>query len=183
LTRFTCKDKLEWNSGANQAFQDLKTTFTTAPILIHPTFSRPFFLESDASDYALGVVLSQKGDDEQLHLVAFHLWKFSFVKINYEIHDKELLAIVNSFQEWRHFLEDVVRLITVYTDHKNLEYFMSTRVLNRRQACWSILLSCFNFMICIALVPNKVYPMPCQDIHILYPKKEMQHMINNIQSS
>ena len=67
--------------------------------------------------------------------------------INYEIHDKELLAIVDSFQEWRHFLEGAQHLVTVFTDHKNLEYFMSAKVLNRRQARWSIPLSRFNFII------------------------------------
>jgi hypothetical protein len=64
LTRLTCKDKLDWNAGADQAFQNLKTTFTTTPILIHPDFSKPFFLESDASDYVLGAVLSQIGENE-----------------------------------------------------------------------------------------------------------------------
>jgi hypothetical protein len=79
--------------------------------------------------------------------VAFYSRKFTATKINYEIHDKELLAIVNSFQEWRHFLEKAVHLITIYTDHKNLEYFMSVQVLNQHQARWSLSLSRFNFMI------------------------------------
>jgi hypothetical protein len=70
-----------------------------APILIHPDFSKPFFLESNAFDYALGVVLSQKGEDEQLHLIAFHSRKFTATEINYKTYDKELLAIVDSFQE------------------------------------------------------------------------------------
>jgi hypothetical protein len=64
----------------------------------------------------------------------FHSRKFTIAEINYEIHDKELLAIVDSFQEWRHFLEGAQHPITVYiaiyTDHKNLEYFMSAKVLN-----------------------------------------------------
>jgi hypothetical protein len=125
LTRLTYKDKLEWNAGTNQAFPNLKTAFTTAPILIHPDFSKPFFLESDVFDYALGAVLSQNRENGRLYHVAFHSWKFTTVEINYEIHDKELLAIVDSFQEWRHFFEGVVHPITVYTDHKNLEYFIS----------------------------------------------------------
>ena len=69
------------------------------PILIHPDFQKPFFLESDASDFALGAVLSQPSEDRRLYHVAFHLRKFTAVEINYEIHDKELLAIVDSFQE------------------------------------------------------------------------------------
>lgn len=147
LTRLTCKDKLEWSTEADQAFQDLKKTFTSAPILIHPDFQKPFFLETDASDFALGAVLSQHGEGGRLHSVAFHSRKFTAPEINYEIHDKELLAIVDSFQEWRHFLEGAQHPVTVYTDHKNLEYFMSARVLNRRQARWSISLSRFNFVI------------------------------------
>jgi hypothetical protein len=72
LTCLTYKDKLEWSVGADQAFQNLKIVFTTAPIFIHPDFSKPFFLESDAFNYALGAVLSQNGEDGQLHLNIFH---------------------------------------------------------------------------------------------------------------
>ena len=147
LTRLTCKDKLEWSTEADQSFEILKMAFTSAPILTHLDFQKPFFLESDASDFALGAVLSQHGEDERLHPVAFHSRKFTAAEINYEIHDKELLAIIDSFQEWRHFLEGARHPITVHTDHKNLEYFMSAKVLNRRQARWSISLSRFNFVI------------------------------------
>jgi hypothetical protein len=74
-------------TSLDQAFQDLKTVFTTAPILIHLDFSKPFFLESDASDYALGVVLSQKKEDKWLRPIIFHSWNFTAAKINYEIYD------------------------------------------------------------------------------------------------
>jgi hypothetical protein len=94
-----CKDKLEWNSEANQAFQDLKIAFITVLILIHSDFSKSFFLESGAFDYAFGAILSQKKDDERFHPIVFHSWKFITTEINYEIHDKEFLAIVDSFQE------------------------------------------------------------------------------------
>ncbi len=152
LTRLTCKDKLEWSPEAEEAFHNLKTSFTTAPILIHADFSKPFFMETDASDFALGAVLSQM-EGGRLHPVAFHSRKFSAAEINYEIHDKELLAIVDSFQEWRHLLEGASHPVTVYTDHKNLEYFMSARVLNRRQARWNMSLSRFDF--CITYRPGK----------------------------
>ena len=85
---------------ADQAFEALKKAFTTVPILIHPDFQKPFFLKSNASDFALGVVLSQPSEDGRLYHIAFHLRKFTAAEINYEIHDKELLAIVDSFQEW-----------------------------------------------------------------------------------
>jgi hypothetical protein len=104
-----------------------------APILVHPDFTKAFYLETNASDFASGAVLLQMGVDEKLHSIAFYSRKFSAIEINYEIHDKELLAIVDSSQEWRHFLEGAAHPVTVYTDHKNLEYFMTARVLNRCQ--------------------------------------------------
>jgi hypothetical protein len=64
LTRLICKDKLECSSGADQTFQDLKIAFTMAPILIHPNFSKPFFIESNTSDYDLGAILSQNREDK-----------------------------------------------------------------------------------------------------------------------
>ena len=86
-----------WSSDAAEAFESLKRAFTTAPILAHVDPTKRFILEADASDFALGSVLSQTGDDGQLHPVAFHSRKFEAAEINYEIHDKELLAIVDCF--------------------------------------------------------------------------------------
>jgi hypothetical protein len=133
LIRLTCKDKLKLGPEAQQAFQDLKASFPTAPILVHPDFSKPFYMETDALDFALGAVLSQERDGRRFHPVAFYSRKFSIAEINYEIHDKELLAIVDSFQEWRHLLKGASHPVTVYIDNKNLEYFMTARVLNRCQ--------------------------------------------------
>ena len=118
----TCKDKLEWGPLVDKAFQNLKTAFTTAPILIHPDFAKAFYLKTNALDFALGAILSQMDIDKKLHLVAFYSQKFSAVVINYEIHDKEFIAIVDSFQEWHDFLEGAIHQVTIYTDHKNLEY-------------------------------------------------------------
>jgi hypothetical protein len=66
---------------------------------------------------------------------------------NYEIYDKELLAIVRAFEEWRPELAGTEEPIKILTDHKNLAYFMSTKQLNRRQARWAEFLSEFNFKI------------------------------------
>ena len=87
------------------------------------------------------------GEDGKLYPITFYSRKFSAAEINYEIHDKELLAIVVSFQEWRQFLEGATHPVTVYTNHKNLEYFTSARVLNRRQARWNMSFSPFQFTI------------------------------------
>jgi hypothetical protein len=67
------------------------------------------------------------------------------VEQNYEIHDKEMLAIIRALEEWRHFLEGAHHRFEIWTDHKNLEYFMSAKKLNRRQARWSLYLARFDF--------------------------------------
>jgi hypothetical protein len=82
-----------------------------------------------------------------LHPVAFLSNKLAAAELNYEIYDKEMLAIVRAFQEWRHYLQGAKHRTTVYTDHRNLEYFTTTKVLNRRQARWAELLSTFDFQI------------------------------------
>jgi len=68
------------------------------------------------------------------------------VERNYEIHDKEMLAIVRALEEWRHFVEGVEHRCEIWTDHKNLQYFMTAKKLNRRQARWSLLLARFDFI-------------------------------------
>jgi hypothetical protein len=148
LIALTRKNRpFEWNSAAQNAFDKLKTLFTTAPILAHADPSRPFIVETDGSDFALGAVLSQVKDDGALHPIAFYSRKFSAAEINYQIYDKELLAIVSAFEHWRNYLYGTQHQVTVYTDHKNLLYYTTTRTLNRRQARWSLFLSEFNFVI------------------------------------
>jgi len=71
----------------------------------------------------------------------------SFVEQNYEIHDKEILAIIRALEEWRHFLEGATHLVEIWTDHKNLKYFMTAKKLNCRQARWSLYLARFNFLL------------------------------------
>jgi len=66
---------------------------------------------------------------------------------NYKIHDKEMLAIIHALEEWRHFLEGATYLVEIWTDHKNLEYFMTAKKLNRRQARWSLYLARFDFLL------------------------------------
>ena len=95
--RLTHKDRLEWGSQAEKAFQDLKMAFTAALILIHPDFTKDFYLETNASDFALRAVLSEMDVDRNLHSIAFYSRKFFVAKIKYEIHDKELFAIVEAF--------------------------------------------------------------------------------------
>ena len=109
--------------------------------------TKPVINETDASDFASGTVLSQRDNDNRLHPVAFHSWKFQPAEVNYDIHDKELLAIVDVFKHWRRYCEGAEHLIQVFTDHHNLEYFTTTKVLNRRQARWAEQLAGIDFRI------------------------------------
>jgi hypothetical protein len=101
----------------------------------------------DASDYVSTGVLSQYDDDNVLHHVAYFSKKHSPMECNYEIYDKELMAIIRAFEEWRPEFQSVINPIRVLCNHKNLEYFTMTKLLNRCQAHWSQFLSQFNFKI------------------------------------
>jgi len=92
-------------------------------------------------------VLSQRDEEGRLHPVAFHSRKFTPAEINYEIHDKELLAVVDAFKHWRRYCEGATQQVQVFSDHQNLEYFTNTKVLNRRQARWAQELAGVDFRI------------------------------------
>lgn len=136
-----------WNDEAQIAFEKLKVAFTTSPVLAHPDSSRPYVVETDASDFALAAILSQYDDLKVLRPVAFHSRQLLQPERNYDVYDKELLAIVEAFKIWRHFLQGSQHQVTVLSDHKNLEYFMTSRQLSRRQARWSLLLSDYDFVL------------------------------------
>jgi len=146
LFDLTKKDvKFTWGEKEQAAFEKLKELITTAPILIFPNDHRTYRVEADSSDVATGAVLSQESDDGKWHPIAFLSKSLNPVERNYEIHDKELLAIIRALEEWRHFLEGATNKFEVWTDHKNLQYFRTSKKLNRRQARWSLYLSRFDF--------------------------------------
>lgn len=148
LVKLTKKDQsFIWDQECSAAFDYLKHCFTTAPILCHFDPEKEIIVETDASDYVSAGILSQYNSDGVLHPVAFFSQKHSPAECNYEIYDKELMAIVRCFEEWRAELESTPYPIQVLSDHRNLEYFMTTRLLSRRQARWSEFLSRFNFKI------------------------------------
>jgi len=136
-----------WGLEQQAAFDLLKKAFTSAPILGHFDYDREIIVETNASDYISAGILFQYDDDGVLRPVAFYSKKHSPAECNYEIYDKELMAIVRAFEEWRHHLEGSRHPIQVLSDHKNLENFMSTKLLTRRQARWSEFLSHFEFRI------------------------------------
>jgi hypothetical protein len=106
LTQLPRKDQpFSWGVESKFFFQSLKASFTTTPLLIHAYLSKPFVLETNIFDFAIGAILSQLGKNNFLHPIDFCSHKFSLVKINYDINDKKLLTIVDAFEEWCHLLE------------------------------------------------------------------------------
>ena len=148
LTSLTRKAvKFSWSPEADAAFRALQQAFTTAPILRHFQPELPLVIEADASDFALGCVLSQPTVEGDLHPVCFYSRKFTAAELNYPIYDKELLAVVAAFQQWRVYLEGAQHPIQVYTDHKNLEYFTGARTTSRRHARWAATLAAYQYTI------------------------------------
>ena len=129
LTRLTRKGAL-WNfdDKCRSAFKTLKEAFTQAPVLHHWLPNHQLVVETDASDYALAAILSIIINDE-LHPIAFLSRTFTSTELNYDVHDKELLAIFEAFKKWRHYLEGSALPVDVVTDHKNLVYFSTTKIL------------------------------------------------------
>jgi len=102
-------------------------------------------MEVDASDYATGEVLSMECEDKLWRPVAFLSKSLNEMERNYEIHDKKMLVIIRGLEAWRHLLEGGQFKFEIWTDYKNLEYFIKVQKLNRRQARWTLYLSQFDF--------------------------------------
>jgi len=138
-------ERWRWEREQEEAFTKLKEIFTTKPVLAAPDLDKEMRVEADASDYTMGGVLSVKGEDGKWRPVAFISKSLNDIERNYEIHNKEMLAVIRYLEAWRHFLEGARTKFEIWTDHKNLEYFITNQKLNRRQARWALFLSRFDF--------------------------------------
>src|SRR5882672_9630760 len=137
-----------WGPDHIKVFGTLKHPFTTAPILAHFNPDNPIVVETDASDYAIAAIISQiSPDDGDIHLIMFYSPSMQPAELNYEIYDKELLAIFEAFRQWHNYLEGSAHVVLMLSDHKNLKYFTTTKQLTRRQVHWSEYLSGFNYLI------------------------------------
>ena len=115
-------------------FKELKERFTKEPVLAALDLDKKMRMEVDTSDYAIGEVLSMECEDGRWRPVAFLSKSLNKTERNYKIHNKEMLAIVRSLENWKHVLEDAHFKFEIWIDHKNLEYFMKVQKLNCRQA-------------------------------------------------
>ena len=131
LNDLTKKDQaFEWKESLQTVFDTLKQQFTTAPILVFPDIDKQFHLETDASDFATSTVLSILKEDKW-HPIAYSSHFMSPKERNYPIADKEILSVIQSLEEWRHYLEGANLQFEVWNDHANLQWFIKRQDLNR----------------------------------------------------
>lgn len=146
LTALTKKGTpFRWDQEQQGAFEHLKRVFTEAPVLAQWDADRQTVVETDCSGHSLGGCLSQYGEDGLLHPIAYHSRKLSPAEFNYEIHDKELLAVMDCLSAWDGMLRSVREPFEILTDHKNLEYFRKARHLTERQARWAVKLERYSY--------------------------------------
>ncbi len=107
----------------------------------------PFEMEVDASSFAIGATLSQQDELQRWHPVAYFSETLSKAEQNYDIYDRELLAIVKSLRHWRTYLTGAPHQIVIYTDHANLLYWKEPRKISRRVAREFQELSKYNFVL------------------------------------
>lgn len=132
--------------GGTLNFHELKHHFTTAPILHHPDPTHAFIV--DASSTGIGAVLSQRHEpSNKVFPCAYFSRKLSSAERNYDVGNRELLAMKAAMEEWRHWLEGAQQPFIVLTDHKNLEYLKSAKRLNPRQARWVLFFTRLHFTV------------------------------------
>lgn len=131
----------KWGLAQETAFQTLKTWITSSPVLTQPDPTKPYHLKCDASGFATGAILSQQQEDGLWRPVGFISALMTEQQRNYDIFDKEMLAIINALEVWRHLLEGATHLIDILSDHRNLTYWTTAWNLTRHQARWALYLS------------------------------------------
>ncbi len=137
----------QWTPECREALDKLISTVLTDPALQQPNMTKPFQLEVDASAFATGAILSQKDDRGKSRAIGFHSKTFTEAEQNYNIHDRELLAVVCGLDNWRHLLASSPHPIVILTDHKNLQYYCNPQCINRRIARYLPKLADYNFQL------------------------------------
>jgi RNase H-like domain found in reverse transcriptase/Reverse transcriptase (RNA-dependent DNA polymerase)/Integrase zinc binding domain/Chromo (CHRromatin Organisation MOdifier) domain/gag-polyprotein putative aspartyl protease len=145
--------RFEWGAEQQRAFDQLKEGLTSAPVLAHPDPTRQYLLNTDASGFAIAAVLSQQQEDGKVRPVAYYSRKMNSAERNYDVHDKELLAIVMAVKHWRCYLDGSPHPTKVLTDHKGLQWLNSKAELTGRQARWVELLADVEYE--VSYIPGK----------------------------
>ena len=123
LTMLLKKDtKFLWTPVCSKALDRVIEILTSEPVLTHPDPDKPFELEVDASNYAIGAILFQRDEREKPKPLGFHSKTLSKEEMNYDIYDKELTALDRELDVWRHLI--LGRPTTVHTNHANFTYYI-----------------------------------------------------------
>ena len=135
LTRLTRKGiARNFTPECRESLKMLKKAFMATPVLTHWVLNVQTILETDTSNYPPAAILSiTSPDNSKVHPIAFNSQTFTAPELNYNVHDKELLMIFEAFKIWRHYLEGLASQINIVTNHKNLKYFATTKLLTRQQ--------------------------------------------------
>jgi reverse transcriptase-like protein/integrase-like protein/chromodomain-containing protein len=139
--------QFEWKEPEERAFKEVKDAYRHNKILMLFDQEKQIWVHADASDYAIGSEISQLDDKGRRRPVLFYSRKLLPAEMNYTTHDKEMLAIVQTFKKFRHMLQGTKFPVIVKSDHKNLRTFMTTKELNARQARWAEELASYDFRI------------------------------------
>ena len=139
LNELKGKKEWKWTKEYQRAFEELKEKITSQPVLSLPKKNGKLRVETNTSEHAIEAVLLQE-QEEKYKPIAFLLKTMQPVERNYEIYDKELLAIVEAFTKQRQYLLDATEKFEVWIDHKNLKYFKESHKLNGWQARWYLIL-------------------------------------------
>jgi len=151
-----------WTEDCQVAFEQLKEHLTTAPVLCMPADDKPYVLDTDASDFAIGAVLSQEHEGVE-RVVAYASRRLSHAEVNYCVTRRELLAIVHFVKYFRHYL--LGRTFVVRTNHAALRWLKRIPQPIGQQARWLEILEEFSFTIVHRAVPSMVTPMLCRVDH------------------
>ena len=147
LTKIADGAGWSWGAVEQKAFDTLKQALTSAPVLAHPDPSQPWIVQTDASGFAIGAVLSQEQKDGTVRPVAYWSHKLSSAPRNYSATERELMAIVEATRQWRSYLHGSPYPVQLRSDHKPLEYLNSKAELNQRLGKWLEQLCDFDFLI------------------------------------
>jgi hypothetical protein len=126
---------INWTARCQAAFVELKKAMTSRPVLAVADPTKPYRIETDASEWAIGIVLMQQGDDGKWHPIAFDGRKLNAAERNYPTQEKELLAIKEALRRWDHYIDNG-KPITIVTDHESLQYLTTTKNYSKRLARW-----------------------------------------------
>ena len=147
LTALTRKDiQFKWTKECDKAFEELKERFLEEPILKMPDPDKQFIVETDASKWATGAVLKQIGDDGEFHPCGFISHTLTPAERNYQIYDRELLAVIRALETWKYLLMGSPHPIHIHCDHKNLGFYKKTNKVTPRQARWLTFLQDYNLL-------------------------------------